>query len=202
MTKIKLCGLSRECDIYEANILMPEFIGFVFYNKSKRFVTVEKAKMLKEKLCPDIKSVGVFVNEHIQKVVNIINESIIDIVQLHGNEDEEYISSLRKLISIPIIKAFSINSEKDVQNANNSSADYVLLDCGSGGTGKSFDWTFAAKVKRQYFLAGGLNTFNVAEAIEELNPYAVDVSSGIESAGLKDKEKMKNFVYEVRKVKS
>lgn len=198
MTQIKLCGLSRECDIEVVNELKPEYIGFVFYPKSKRYVTPEKAEELKKMLSSDIKSVGVFVNESPEKVALLLKKGIIDIAQLHGSEDEQYINSLRQLTEKPIIKAFRIDNSDDIIKAENSSADYALLDSGDGGTGTSFDWALLEKINRPYFLAGGLDINNVKEAVSKLNPFGVDVSSGIETDGLKDKNKMTAFVRNVR----
>lgn len=198
MTKIKLCGLSRHCDIEAANRLKPEYIGFVFLPKSKRYVTYEKAKELKSLLSPDIKAVGVLVDESAEIVARLLNDGTIDIAQLHGGEDEVYISRLRSLTDKPIIKAFRIESEEDIARAEKSSADHILLDSGMG-TGKVFDWSLIQSIKRPYFLAGGLDCDNVGEAIKKLRPYAVDVSSGIETNGLKDNEKMAAFVAKVRK---
>lgn len=198
MTKIKLCGLSRPCDIKAANRLKPEYIGFVFAPKSKRKVTSQKAADLKRLLAPNIKAVGVFVNENPESVACLLNIGMIDMAQLHGDEDETYIGQLRTLTDKPVIKAFRIKTELDIKAANESSADYVLLDSGAG-TGTVFDWKLIKSVKRPYFLAGGLNLNNVENAIKMLRPYAVDVSSGIETDGLKDKTKMAAFVDAVRK---
>ncbi|MCR5778309.1 MAG: phosphoribosylanthranilate isomerase [Lachnospiraceae bacterium] len=197
MTKIKLCGLSRECDIEAVNELCPEYIGFVFANKSKRYVTPAKAKELRTILNKDIKAVGVFVNEDIEKVSELLENDIIDIAQLHGSEDEEYILKLREKTQKPIIKAFKISSSADAVSAEKSSADFILLDSGAG-TGSVFDWEWLSEVKRPYFLAGGLSPENVESAIKKLSPYAVDVSSGIETEGVKDETKMKEFVSKVR----
>ena len=199
MTKIKLCGLSREEDIKAANILMPDFIGFVFVPKSKRFISRDKAMALKKILDPKILSVGVFVNEKPEVIANYLEDKIIDIAQLHGNEDENYIKTLRKFMGKPIIKAFQIRDEKNLQEAEKSIADYILLDYGSGD-GKIFDWSLIKNFNRPYFLAGGLTPENVSEAIATLDPFAVDVSSGIEANGIKDAEKMKKFVNAVRSV--
>lgn len=198
MTKIKLCGLSRPCDIEAANRLKPEYIGFVFLPKSKRYVDYEKARELKSLLSPEIKAVGVFVDESPQTVAELLNNGTIDIAQLHGGEDEDYIGLLRNLTDKPIIKAFRIQSEDDALRAEESSADYILLDSGMG-TGTVFNWDLIQNIKRPYFLAGGLDCDNVGEAVGRLHPYAVDVSSGIETNGLKDKEKMAAFVAKVRK---
>ena len=198
MTKIKLCGLSRMEDIETANQLKPDFIGFVFAQKSKRRVTHLKAAELKSKLNADTKSVGVFLDDDLDMVGALMNLGIVDMVQLHGSEDEEYIAKLRTITDKPIIMAFIINSIDDVKRAEESTADYILLD-GGKGSGKAFDWTLLKDIKRPYFLAGGLNPNNAADAVVSLKPYAVDVSTGIETDGFKDAEKMTAFVSAVRK---
>ncbi|MBD5450582.1 MAG: phosphoribosylanthranilate isomerase [Lachnospiraceae bacterium] len=197
MTKIKLCGLSRPCDIDTANRLRPKYIGFVFAPKSIRYVSSEKAAELKKMLHPSIKAVGVFVRENPETVAELLRSGTIDIAQLHGGESEDYIKQLRTLTDKPLIKAYRIDTEQDVEAANISTADYVLLDSGQGGTGTTFDWNLLEKIDRPYFLAGGLNVDNVRSAIERLNPYAVDVSSGIEADGYKDSKKMEDFVHAV-----
>lgn len=199
MTKIKLCGLSRLCDIEAANALQPEYIGFVFASKSKRYVPPEQAAALKKALSPEIRAVGVFVNEEIEAVADLLEAGVIDLAQFHGGEDEVYIGRLREYTDKPIIKAFRVDSGEDIRRAQESSADFVLLDSGSGGTGTAFDWKLLTKMKRPYFLAGGLDISSVAEAVERWKPYAVDVSSGIETAGKKDREKMRRFMEEVRR---
>lgn len=198
MTKIKLCGLTRLCDIEAVNELGPEYIGFVFAPKSRRYVNPEKAVELKKQIHPDIRVVGVFVDEKPETVAGFLNSGTIDMAQLHGDEDEAYIQQLRTLTDKPIIKAFRVDTEQDVIDAQKSSADYVLLDSGSGGTGNVFDWNLIRGIQRPYFLAGGLDTENVKAAVETMTPYAVDVSSGIETDQLKDKTKMKAFVRTVR----
>ncbi len=198
MTKIKLCGLSRIEDIEAANNLKPDFIGFVFAAKSKRRVSHLKAAELKSKLNPETKAVGVFLDDDLDTVGALMNLGIVDLVQLHGSEDEEYISKLRAITDKPIIKAFIINNEDDVKQAEASSADYILLD-GGKGEGRSFNWKLLESIKRPYFLAGGLNADNAEAAVADLHPFAVDVSTGIETGGVKDKEKMAAFVTAVRK---
>lgn len=197
MSKIKLCGLSRPSDIEAANELKPTYIGFVFAPKSKRYVNAEQAARLKERLDSEIQAVGVFVNEPPEAVAALLRSGTIDIAQLHGSESEEYIAELRKLTDRPIIRAFRIATAQDCIAAQKSSADYVLLDSGAG-TGTAFDWKLIQNIERPYFLAGGLDAENVAEAVRLLSPYAVDVSSGIESGGFKDPEKMRRFVAAVR----
>ena len=194
MTRIKLCGLSRESEILAANSLAPEYVGFVFWPHSKRYVIPRLALALREILAPEILAVGVFVDEKPEDLAAIADSGAIDIIQLHGHEDESYISRLRTLTSKPIIKAFR---GQDIINAQDSTADYVLLDSGMG-TGKVFDWS-AITLSRSYFLAGGLSPSNVKDAIHTLKPFAVDVSSGIETAGKKDIAKMAAFVDAVRK---
>lgn len=198
MTKIKFCGLTRTGDIEAANELKPDYIGFVFWPKSKRSVTAEEAKTLKAKLDPSIKAVGVFVDEDMEAVKSLLDGGIIDIAQLHGHEDEDYISGLKKASGKPVIKAFRIRSEEDIRKAEASPADLVLLDAGMGD-GVTFDWSLIKNAGRPYFLAGGLDPDNAADAVRTLHPYALDVSSGIETDGLKDTNKMAAFAASVRK---
>ena len=198
MTRIKLCGLSRPCDIETANELKPEYIGFVFAPGSKRCVSPEKAAELKQMLSPGIQAVGVFVDEAAERVADLLDKNIIDMAQMHGSEDENYIKRLRVLTDKPVIRAFRIHTKEDIPAAENSTADYVLLDSGAG-TGKVFDWTLIQGMGRPYFLAGGLGLDNIKEAINRLHPFAVDVSSGIETDGVKDRAKMTAFVAAVRK---
>ena len=189
MTKIKLCGLRRECDITYVNELMPDYIGFIFAEKSKRFVSVKEAEKLEKKLDERIIPVGVFVDAPMDFIASIVDREIIRAVQLHGKEDNQYIKELRKKVDCTLIKAFRIESEADVKAAEESLADYVLLDSG-GGTGETFDWSLINNIKRDYFLAGGLTPENVTEAIKTLHPFGVDASSSLETEGYKDKEKM------------
>ena len=179
MTKIKLCGLSRRCDIEAANALMPDYVGFVFAEGSKRRVTPAQARALKNALSPGILG-------------------IIDAAQLHGGEDAAYIRALRRMTDRPIWQAFRVRTRADVEQAGRSEADCILFDAGAG-TGTAFDWSLLDRVERPYFLAGGLDTENVAGAIRLLRPFGVDVSSGIESGGGKDAEKMAAFVAAVRR---
>ena len=197
MTKIKFCGLTGDCDIDAANKLRPEYVGFVFAPKSKRYVTPERAAELKRRLADGIKAVGVFVNDNLYHVAELLNRGVIDIAQLHGSEDEEYIGQLRQLTDKPIIRAFRIKTAEDIAEAEKCTADHVLLDSGAG-TGEVFDWKLIKNMKRPYFLAGGLSPDNVENAVEQLSPYAVDVSSGIETDGVKDKAKMAAFAAAVR----
>ncbi len=198
MTKIKFCGLTRTGDIEAANELKPDYIGFVFWPKSKRAVTAGQAKTLKAKLDPSIKAVGVFVDEDMEAVKSLLDGGIIDIAQLHGHEDEDYITGLKEASGKPVIKAFRIRSEDDIRKAEASPADLVLLDAGMGD-GVTFDWSLIKNAGRPYFLAGGLDPDNAADAVRTLHPYALDVSSGIETDGLKDTNKMAAFAASVRK---
>ena len=221
MTRIKLCGLSRECEILAADELLPEYVGFVFWPKSRRYVSPEKAESFRKILAPEIQSVGVFVDEDPENIAELTRRGIIDIIQLHGHEDGEYISILRTLIGEnitnnlhghenntyisglrtlagkTIIKAFTVKTPHDIDTAQNTTADYIMLDSGMG-TGESFCWKMVRDFSRPYFLAGGLTPENVAYAVNELKPFAVDVSSGIETHGVKDIAKMAAFVEAVR----
>ncbi len=198
MTKIKLCGMTKQSDIEAANELSCDFVGFIFSKKSKRYVSPDAALRLKSALSGGIRAVGVFVNEEPRAAAYLADEKIIDIIQLHGDEDEEYIKELRRLTSAPIIKAIGMKSKDDAEAARRSSADAVLLDSANAGSGKSFDTSLAKNLGRKYFLAGGLTPENVKDAVLTLAPFGVDVSSGIETLGAKDPVKMRNFVLAVR----
>ena len=198
MTEIKLCGLSRTCDIDAVNSLMPDYVGFVFAKKSRRSVSATAARELKKCLHPAIRAVGVFVNENADTVAEYLEEGIIDLAQLHGTEDESYLTCLRLLTGREIIQAFRITTKQDMLRAEKSTADMILLDSGAG-TGKVFDWNLLKGIRRPFFLAGGLDPNNVEEAVRELHPHAVDVSSGIETDGVKDQTKMAAFIAAVRR---
>ena len=186
MTRIKLCGLTRPEDIAAANALQPEYIGFVFAPKSRRYVSRKLAAELKAQLSPGIQAVGVFVNEAPETVAGLLNAGIIEIAQLHG------------LTARPLWQAFRVTNAESLAKAEKSPADLVLLDSGAGGTGRAFDWALLENFKRDYLLAGGLGPENAADAVERLHPYGVDVSSGIETDGKKDPAKMEAFVRAVR----
>ena len=198
MTRGKMCGLRRACDIEAANELRPDYVGFVFANGSKRYVSPEEAKVLRSMLDPGISVVGVFVDADPSFIEDILDSGTIDMIQLHGNEDGGYIDRLRSSSSAPIVKAFRIGDGMDVDEIMSCPADHIMLDSGAG-TGNVFDWNMIENMNRPYFLAGGLSADNVEEAIERLHPFAVDVSSGIETDGFKDKTKMAAFVAAVRR---
>ena len=198
MAKIKICGLKRLDDIEIVNKYKPDYIGFVFAD-SKRKVTSDLACKMKKNLDSSIKSVGVFVDEDIDVIIKLYDEGIIDIAQLHGLENEEYIKKLEQKSNyqLEIINAIEMSDEKDLKEYDNSLADYLLLDSGKG-SGKTFDWRLIRKdLKKEFFLAGGLNSKNISKAIEEFNPYAVDLSSGVETDGYKDELKIKEVMEEV-----
>ena len=202
MAKVKICGLFRDEDIAAANRVLPDYIGFVFAAKSRRRVSFEKAKELKRRLDGRIAAVGVFVNENVEAVAKALVDGIIDMAQLHGDEDSQYIEELKRLSAKPVIKAFVLNAREDalrraLAEAERSPADFVLLDSGMG-SGEAFDWQQVKDFSRPYFLAGGLSPDNVAKALEELSPFAVDASSGVETAGFKDEEKMRLFAQRAR----
>lgn len=195
--KIKICGLTRPEDIEAVNQLLPDYIGFVFWKKSRRNVEPQKAKELKGMLDSRIKAVGVFLDAEIELVINLLKEGVIDIAQLHGSEDEEYINKVKLETGREVIKAFNVNKLPSLMIAEESPADYIMLDSGTG-SGKAFDHRILSEVRRPFFLAGGLSPDNVKEIISKVHPYAVDVSSGVETYGLKDPEKMKTFVEATR----
>lgn len=197
MTQVKICGMRRPEDIRHANRLRPEMIGFVFWKPSKRYVSPDEAAKLRSILDDGITSVGVFVDEDPRVVADIANQGTIDRIQLHGAEDEEYIHGLRKLTDAPIIKTFCVRSEEDLVKASGSSADMVLLDNGKG-TGQTFDWTLMRDLGRDFILSGGLSESNVGDAVRRFHPFAVDVSSAVETDGFKDRSKMERFIDTVR----
>ncbi len=202
MVKVKICGISHEIEIGIMNELHPDYIGFIFVPRSKRFIAPEHAGILRSKLNPKIKTVGVFSNASLQTVAMCIEVSGIDIIQLHGDETREYIAALRELIHCPIIKAFKIKRPIDIDRAMNTTADYVLLDSGEG-SGRTFDWSLIGSTSRKFFLAGGLTPENVQQALSITpQPYALDVSTGVESNRLKDYRKVMKFMLAVHEFKS
>ena len=183
-------------DIEAVNACKPDYIGFVFFPKSKRYVTVEQAAKLKAALDPDIEAVGVFVNEDCNKIQNIAEKNMIDVIQLHGDEDEEMIKYLHRTKK-PIIKAVSVRSGKDIDKWKDSSVDFLLFDNGSGGTGETFHWDYIKGYQKPFFLAGGINLSNLPLALEQ-GAYALDLSGGAETNGVKDPEKIREIIRMVR----
>ena len=206
MVKLKICGMRRSEDIEMANRYKPDYIGFVFAD-SPRKVSYGQAKELSSLLSDDIVPVGVFVNEHMKLIVDLFKDGIIEMAQLHGDEDEKYIRNLKdKSIEetgkqIPVINAIEIKEGADYDDEllkwRDSASDYFILDSGKG-SGKTFDWSLIDKesefFKNSIFLAGGLNSENLALAIEEFNPFAVDLSSSVETDGFKDEKKIKEII--------
>lgn len=203
MTKIKICGLKRECDIDYVNAVHPDYIGFVFAGEKRR-VTVRQAAQLRKRLDTAIVPVGVFVNEEIDVILQALDEQAIDMVQLHGNEDNVYIERLRQYTQIPFIKAVSVKCTEDIVRAQEYIVEYLLLDQGKGGTGKTFDWSLinesfgVNRPLKPFFLAGGITPENVKQAMEQVHPYALDVSSGVETDGFKDEKKIQKIVQMIR----
>lgn len=198
--KIKLCGMYRECDIDYVNEAQPDYVGFiVMFPKSHRNIDLETALRLKSRLLPSIISVAVSVNAPVKEFAEFANSGAAELLQLHGNENAEYIAELRKLTSVPIIKAIKVTSADDIFEAQKLDVDYLLLDSGTG-SGKAFDHSLIDRdrITMPFFLAGGLTPDNVRAAAREIQPYAVDMSSGIETEKLKDREKILAAVREVR----
>lgn len=198
--KIKICGLRRPEDIEAVNKFCPDYAGFIVdVPGSFRSVSVEKLKELTGYLRKKIIPVGVFVDAPEELPARLLNEGIIGMAQLHGSEDEQYIKRLQKMTDGLLIKAFSVKTEEDIAKALQSSADYILLDQGKGGTGKSFDWSLIREMNRPFFLAGGIGPVNLEQAISEIQPYAVDLSSSVETEKWKDPKKIRQVVDIVRK---
>ena len=207
--KIKLCGLKRIEDIEAVNEAKPDYIGFIFAKKTRRYVSTETAERLKQHLNPDIEAVGVFVNKDIDKVIEQAKKQVIDVIQLHGEEDVAYVKDLKKAVDVPIIKAISMtkpDARQQISMWEISDVDYLLLDSGNGGTGEQFNYKLLQEIgnlKKPYFLAGGLNPENLENAVQQLKnnqPYALDLSSGIETNGIKDLDKIKKAVEAARRI--
>ena len=205
-TLVKICGLFRNDDIGFVNQVLPDYVGFVFAD-SKRKISHEQAEIFRKSLDKCIKTVGVFVNSPIRDIKYLCEKGIIDIIQLHGDEDDSYIEIV-KAFKKPVIKAFCVGESPDFDKINNSTADFVLLDKHSqrarGGLGEVFDWSVLQHIRREYFLAGGVNLDNIEQALS-IQPYAVDISSGAEENGVKNLELMdrlvkknRNFTYSER----
>lgn len=217
--KIKICGISKVETILAIVDAKPDYMGLVFA-PSKRQVTVDQAKTLVEELHKqytkrynngaeqsnddEIKTVGVFVNETLDNLVSIATEANLDVVQLHGDEDEAFIQSLKGRTNVEIWKAVQIRSSTDAEAWIDSSADMLLFDAyhkdERGGTGEVFDWSCLDEFERPFMLAGGIDSTNVARAIRTVRPYGIDISSGIETDGVKDDEKIKAFTNIVRTI--
>ena len=195
MVKIKICGLKRLEDIDIVNKYKPDYIGFVFAD-SKRKVSHELAAEMKSNLREDIISVGVFVDADESEILELYEMGVIEIAQLHGSESEDYINYLKENTNdkLKIIKAIEMSEDEDLSGYADSSADYLLFDSGKG-SGKTFDWRLIrTDLKKEFFLAGGINSQNVKKAIGEFNPYAVDLSSSVETDDYKDEDKIKEIM--------
>lgn len=199
-TKIKICGLRTREDIEIINRNRPDFAGFICCSRFWRYVPKDTLLDLSAMVEPGIRRVGVFVDDPVETVSSYINEGLVDLVQLHGKEGDDYIEALRAAIGAQktrIIKAFQIRSEDDIKAAASSRADLVLLDSGQG-SGRTFDWRLIRDVGRPFFLAGGLGPDNLEEAVGRFHPFAVDISSGVETDRHKDPDKVKRAVEAVR----
>lgn len=204
MTKIKLCGIRRPEDVAMVNRAQPDYAGFVFA-PGRRQVTAEQAENLRRQLDPAIASVGVFVKAAVEEAAALANRGTIQLIQLHGEEDEAYVKALRERTTAPIIRVIRVRGMESLRDLDRYDCDYFLLDTYSGsqfgGLGKTFDHSLLrqARFPRPFFLAGGLDADNVAATIAGCSPFGVDTSSGIETAGTKDENKIRAFVSAVRK---
>lgn len=194
MARIKICGLRSQDDVKIVNDLKPDFVGFILTDGFKRTISLDLAKDLRKNIDRSIKVVGVFVNEDIKNVEFFVENGIIDLVQLHGNEDVEYIKKINAPV-IKVLKPDSFNKISDYEKV----VDYFLFDSGTG-TGKTFDWTAIPKTEKPFFLAGGISKDNLQFAIENIKPYAVDMSSSVETDGKKDYDKVKEVITIVREI--
>lgn len=201
MTIIKICGLTRKEDIAAVNRCRPDYIGFVFAD-SRRQVTVKQAHLLKNNLDATISAVGVFVNAPLQSIVEICAKEIIDVIQLHGEENQTFIKELQCRTSCPVVKTVRVQNTQQILETQKLPCDCLLLDAFDphqyGGSGRSFDHSMIPLLNKPFFLAGGLDSSNVEEIIKNYSPYAVDISSGVETNGLKDEDKIRHIVGLVR----
>lgn len=204
MTKIKICGMTNKIDAINAAALNVDMLGFVFYKKSKRYVEPRIVRDIANELPPFLGKVGVFVDEKREMVLEVAEDIGLDILQFHGEETPEYCASFKD--GFKVIKAFPLKDKKDLKAINDYDTDFILLDTyksdSIGGTGEVFDWKILKDFEflRPVILSGGLTPSNVAAAIKEILPYAVDVSTGVEAGpGRKDPKLMAKFVENVRK---
>lgn len=196
--KIKICGLSRECDIDYVNLYKPDYMGFIFWEKSHRYVNCCRAEYLRQKLDYGITPVGVFVDESVAEIIKLVRAEIIDVVQLHGNESESDIRMIHDATGVRVIKAVKVVSGDEVSKWDNSEADYILLDSGMG-SGKTFDWnTKFDRPQKPFFLAGGINNQNVKMAVDIFSPFCIDLSSSVETDKLKDPDKIRDIIQTIR----
>lgn len=184
--KIKICGLTRICDIDCINSSQPDYVGFVFA-ESRLCITPQTASLFRRQLTPTVKAVGVFVDNDTDFINSLLADGIIDIAQLHGKETDD---DIRK-INGTVIKAVRIGETV------NRPCEYILFDSEKGASGKAFDWSLIPKTNKMYFLAGGINIGNIDEAMK-LNPYCIDISSGVETGGFKDGKKISEIIRRVR----
>lgn len=212
--KIKICGLRTPADVAAVNAVLPEYAGFIFVPMRRRYIAPAQAAILCQQLDPRIRPVGVFVDARVEDILEALEHCPLNMVQLHGAEDDDYIARLRAAYrtrfaverpdaavdsELCIVKAFRVEDADDIRRAEASAADEILLDHGAGGTGERFDWTLLQHCHRRFFLAGGLTPDDVEDAIRVTQPYAVDVSSSLETDGRKDPEKIRRFVSAVRR---
>lgn len=205
MTKVKICGITELRDGLKAHELGADFLGFIFFEQSPRKMDPNHARVIIEDLPKEILKVGLFLDQDIKEVAEIAKKCHLDMLQLHGNEDPKYCSELKK--DFKIAKTFRIENEKSLDKVNRyKDVDFYLFDTFvtgiPGGTGKTFDWNLliGKKFDKPFFLAGGLNPVNVGEAVSKVQPYAVDVASGVEKApGKKDYKRVKEFIENAKK---
>ncbi|WP_349946506.1 phosphoribosylanthranilate isomerase [Lacrimispora sp. BS-2] len=199
---IKICGLTRREDILAVNALKPDYAGFVFA-PGKRRLTGPEAKMLKELMLPEIPAVGVFVNSPIEDILSLAESGTIDLIQLHGNEDRDYMMELKSRLApgLPVIKAIRVRQAEDMKEAEDLPADFLLFDAYTkglyGGSGKTFDWSMVPDIKKPWFLAGGIDASNIKQAMKT-KAFCLDLSSSVETEGKKDPGKIKEIIQIVR----
>ncbi len=203
-TKIKICGLTRKEDIQIANRYKPDFIGFVFAD-GRRKLSFSTAESLRGELSKEIKVVGVFVNEPLDNFKDIVKNNLVDLIQLHGDETASYLLKLKEITNKSIIKVIRAKSGDYIKSQLLSECGYFLLDSYKkglyGGSGIAFDYSMLPKINKPFFIAGGLNRDNILDCILRTKPYGVDISSGVETNGVKDEGKVAEIIQMIRDIK-
>ena len=205
IVKVKICGITNYEDAQAAIDMGADILGFNFYPKSKRYLTIEKATEIIEQLPGFVDIAGVFVNAEIEQITKTMDSCQLNWVQLHGDEDPQFCKEL-VYNNVKTMKAIRVKDGSDIKRAKDFFTDAILLDAFSadnyGGTGKTFDWNIIGNIKRRVFLAGGINPDNVAKAVD-LGVYGIDICSGVESEpGKKDHEKMKKLFDNIRHLRA
>lgn len=202
MTKIKICGIRRTQDAEYLNEFKPDYAGFILSKPFRRYINIEQLNIINEILSPEIKRVGVFVNENVEYILQF--SYLLDVIQLHGDETNDFIADLKSKTSCEIWKAVRVQTSDEIEKACSLPVDKLLIDSYSkdsyGGTGKTADWELVknTKMSKPFFLAGGISYDNCVDAINTVNPFGLDISSSVETDKIKDKNKIKQIILKIK----